>query len=85
MEELVARGLASIAGRQFVILEAGDRSTFFAKAGDSVGHHLGKISTIDSDGFTVKEIKQDASGLYYFERTRIDYSNKRTTLPPEYP
>ena len=85
VEELVARGLASIAGRQFVILEAGDRSTFFAKAGDSVGHHLGKISTIDSDGFTVKEIKQDASGFYYFERTRIDYSNKRTTLPPEYP
>ena len=85
LHELVARGFVSVSGRPFVLLEAADHTTFLAKAGDYLGFNFGKISSIDDEGFAVREIKRDPLGIYYYERTRIDYSNNRTTLPREYP
>jgi hypothetical protein len=85
LHELIPRGFVDVAERRFVVLEAADHGTFFARVGNYLGHHLGKISEVDNEGFVVQEPQQDSAGSYYVARIRIDYSNKRTDIPREYP
>lgn len=80
LEEIATRGFVVIFGKRYVLLEASDRRTFFAKEGDYLGQHFGRIVSADDLGFVVKENKQDAAGRHYFEYVHIDYANKRSVL-----
>jgi hypothetical protein len=81
LKELVARGFIEVSGKRYLLIEADDRSTFFAREGDYLGHHFGKIVSADDGGFVVRESKQNELGHYYYEYTHIDYANKHRVLP----
>jgi hypothetical protein len=74
---LVPRGYISGGKGPVALLETPDGTTADLRQREYVGHHFGKVTAIDAEGFTVEEIRQDLVGLYYVETTRISYRNER--------
>lgn len=85
LSDLTVRGFVAYQSTRYVVLEAPDRLTFFVKRGDYLGHDMGRITTIDNEGFIVREILQDSRGSYYLANTRISYDNRRSLVSREYP
>ena len=80
LDDLVVRGFIDFRSDRSVLLEGPDRLTFFVKVGDYLGHHMGKITRMDDAGFVVREVRQDAAGMYFHADTRIGYDSQRTAM-----